>query len=249
MESSSSNSDISLAIKCLELCSALKDKDCNFSFQLKLGSGFNFALKSSKGVEPKAKPRRSPSYLKRQHRRHQVFLQKKTGSLPDGGAEDKRHIQPDEYCQPVLGPKPPSQPPTRSPPPPIPPVPPPPPPLPPSSARPSRLIKVIGRSDCNRASFQQLDGGGENEVKGGEDGGEETTGPGEVNDQVLTEADFEGDESEYSDISEDIDWEEIDRQYEERRLPGLSYDDFLKTVPRIAKLNKYQSDEDCDSDY
>ena len=95
-----------------------------------------------------------------------------------------------------------------------------------------------------------LDGGGESEVKGGEDGGEETTGPGEVNDQVLTdtEADFEGDESEFSDIS-DIDWEEIDRQYEERRLPGQSYEDFLKTVPRIAKLNKYQSDKDCDSDY
>ena len=88
-----------------------------------------------------------------------------------------------------------------------------------------------------------MDGGGKSEVKGGEDGGEETTGPGEVNDQVLTdtEADFEGDESEYS----DIDWEEIDRQYEERRLPGQSYEDFLKTVPR---LNKYQCDEDCDSD-
>ena len=66
---------------------------------------------------------------------------------------------------------------------------------------------------------------------------------GEVNNQVLTatEAVFEGDESEYS----DIDWEEIDRQYEERRLPGQSYEDFLKTVPKIAELNKY---ENCDSD-
>ena len=253
MKSSSSNSDISLAIKCIELCSALKDKDCNFSFQLKLGSGFNFALKSSKGVEPKAKPKRSPSYLKRQHRRHQVFLQKKTGSLPDGGDEDKRHIQPDEYCQPVLGPKPPSQPPTRSPPPPIPPVPPPPPPLPPSSARPSRLIKVIGRPDSNRASFLQLDGGGGYEAKGGEDGGGRSTGPGEGNGQVLpaTGAVFEGDESKYSDSDSDsglIDWEKIDRQYEEQRLvtPGLSYQDFLKTVPELVELENCTSDSYSD---
>ena len=91
MESSSSNSDISLAIKCLELCSALKDKDCNFSFQLRLGSGFNFSLKSEKGVETKAKTRRSPSYLKRQHRRHQEFLQKK--SVSDGTVAEKRHKQ------------------------------------------------------------------------------------------------------------------------------------------------------------
>ena len=92
-----------------------------------------------------------------------------------------------------------------------------------------------------------MDGGGESEVKGGEDGGEETTGPGEVNDQVLTdtEGDFEGDESEYS----DIDWEEIDRQYEEQRLvTGLSYQDFLNTVPKLVELKKY---ENCtsDSDY
>ena len=71
---------------------------------------------------------------------------------------------------------------------------------------------------------------------------------GEVNDQVLTATGtvFEGDESEYSDIESLIDWEEIHRQYEEQRLvTGLSYQDFLKTVPKIAALNKY---ENCDSD-
>ena len=71
---------------------------------------------------------------------------------------------------------------------------------------------------------------------------------GEVNNQVLTatEAVFEGDESEYSDSVSEIDWEEIDRQYEEQRpVMGLSYQDFLKTVPR---LNEYQCDEDSDSD-
>ena len=84
------------------------------------------------------------------------------------------------------------------------------------------MVRVIRRSDGPQVSFQQLDGGGESEVKGAEDVGEGTTGPGEVNDQVLTdpEADFEGsetyrDESECSEISQ-IDWEEIDRQFEEK---------------------------------
>ena len=79
------------------------------------------------------------------------------------------------------------------------------------------MVRVIRRSDGPQVSFQQLDGGGESKVKGAEDVGEGTTGPGEVNNQVLTdtEADFEGYESEYSDIS-DIDWEEIGRKFEER---------------------------------
>ena len=105
-----------------------------------------------------------------------------------------------------------------------------------------------------------MDGGGEREVKGGDDAGEGLTGPGEVNDQVLTdtEADFEGSQSEYSDMESSIDWKEIDRQYEERRLPGQPFDDFIKTVPKIARLNKWLaladnnvvlSDEDCKSDY
>ena len=121
------------------------------------------------------------------------------------------------------------------------------------------MVRFIRRSDGPRVSFQQLDGGGEREVKGGDDAGEGATGPGEVNDQVLTdtEADFEGSQSEYSDMESSIYWEEIDRQYEERRLPGQSFDDFLKTVPKIARLNKwladvsnkYLSDEDCESDY
>ena len=64
---------------------------------------------------------------------------------------------------------------------------------------------------------------------------------GEVNDQVLTATGtvFEGDESEYSDIESLIDWEEIHRQYEEQRLvTGLSYQDFLKTVPKIAAFEQ-----------
>ena len=260
MDASSSDSEISLAKKCLELCSTLTDKDSNFSFQLRLGSGFNFSLKSGKDAKPRAKTRRSPSYLNRQHRRHQEFLKKKSEST-DGAAAEKRQGQQDKgettavsnSCKSLPCPKPPSQPPPRPPPPP-----PPPPPLPPPS---SRLVRFIRRSDGPRVSFQQLDGGGEREVKGGDDAGEGATGPGEVNDQVLTdtEADFEGSQSEYSDMESSIDWEEIDRQYEERRLPGQSFDDFLIDMARDGDerlnkwladaTNKYLSDEDCDSDY
>jgi hypothetical protein len=144
--------------------------------------------------------------------------------------------------------------------------------LPSSSARPSRLIKVIGRSDRNRFSFQQLDGGGEHEAKGGEDGGGRSTGPGEGNDQVLPATGavferqepgsymvFEGDEleimrkviheSEWSDSESGlIDWGKIDRQYEEQRrvTPGLSYQDFLKTVPELVELENCTSDSDSD---
>ena len=79
---------------------------------------------------------------------------------------------------------------------------------------------------------------------------------------------FEGDEleimrkviheSEWSDSESGlIDWGKIDRQYEEQRrvTPGLSYQDFLKTVPElvadIEELKKYEnctSDSDSDSD-
>jgi hypothetical protein len=123
--------------------------------------------------------------------------------------------------------------------------------LPSSSARPSRLIKVIGRSDRNRFSFQQLDGGGEHEAKGGEDEGGRSTN------QVLPATGaymvFEGDEleimrkvihddeSESSDCECDlIDWKKIDRQYKEKRLVtlGLRYQDFLKTVPELGKLKQ-----------
>ena len=55
--------------------------------------------------------------------------------------------------------------------------------------------------------------------------GEGVTGPEEVHDQDLTGPgdDFEGSET-YRDESEcsEIDWEEIDRRFEEKGLPGQS---------------------------
>ena len=96
---------------------------------------------------------------------------------------------------------------------------------PPPSGRPSRLVRVIRRSDGHRVSFLQLDGVKESEVKGGGDVGEGVNGPKEVHDQDLTGTgdDFEGSET-YRDESEcsEIDWEEIDRRFEEKGLPGQS---------------------------
>ena len=69
----------SLVNQCLEICSALKDKGCKFSLSLRLGSSFNFSLSSEGCSPPEAtqKPRRSPSYLRRQTLRRAAFLERK----------------------------------------------------------------------------------------------------------------------------------------------------------------------------
>merc|ERR1711934_880067 len=69
----------SLVNQCFEMCSALKDKGCKFSLSLKLGSSFNFSLSSEGCSPPEAtqKPRRSPSYLRRQTLRRAAFQERK----------------------------------------------------------------------------------------------------------------------------------------------------------------------------
>ena len=63
----------SLVNQCLEMCSG-----CKFSLSLRLGSSFNFSL-SSEGCSPETakRPRRAPSYLRRQNRRRAAFLERK----------------------------------------------------------------------------------------------------------------------------------------------------------------------------
>jgi len=79
----SEDSDQSLVKKCFEFCSALTDKGCKYSFSLKLGQSFNFSLKSEQGAPPKAKTKRSQSYLRRQHRRREDFLRRRSGFSPE----------------------------------------------------------------------------------------------------------------------------------------------------------------------
>ena len=81
---------------------------------MKLGQSFNFSLKSEKGAPPKAKPKRSPSYLRRQLRRREDFLKKRSGSSLENVDAAPRHTQPvqneeaavDNSCQLDLCPRP-----------------------------------------------------------------------------------------------------------------------------------------------
>ena len=79
----SKDSDQSLVKKCFEFCSTLTDKGCKYSFSLKLGQSFNFSLTSEQGAPPKAKTKRSQSYLRRQQRRREDFLRKRSGFSPE----------------------------------------------------------------------------------------------------------------------------------------------------------------------
>ena len=69
----------SLVNQCFEICSALKDKGCRFSLSLRLGTSFNLSLSSEgcSGPEATQRPRRSPSYLRRQTLRRAAFLERK----------------------------------------------------------------------------------------------------------------------------------------------------------------------------
>ena len=89
-------SDQFLVEKCFAFCRALEDRGCSYSFSLRLGQSFNFSLKSEKGVSPKPKPKRSPSYLRRQIRRRQDFLQKKSVPSPRNIDAVPRHNQPSQ---------------------------------------------------------------------------------------------------------------------------------------------------------
>ena len=89
-------SDQFLVEKCFAFCTALEDRGCSYSFSLRLGQSFNFSLKSEKSAPPKPKPKRSPSYLRRQIRRRQDFLQKKSVPSPRNIDAVPRHNQPSQ---------------------------------------------------------------------------------------------------------------------------------------------------------
>jgi len=161
----------SLVNQCLEMCSALKDKGCKFSLSLRLGSSFNFSLSSEGCSPPEAtqKPRRSPSYLRRQTLRRAAFLQRKkkpplaeetasTGNdnnvcrqegsdlldkkvASSGQTAQKEDETVDKDCPLNLNP-----------------TPPPPPPPPPPPAVPTRRLVTVTKDRASRSSFCQLDG-------------------------------------------------------------------------------------------
>ena len=74
-------SDSSLTNKCLDLCHALAGQGKVFKFSLTIGSTFTFSLDSreDKEILPKRK-RKSPSTLRRNAKRKEDFLKKKSTS-------------------------------------------------------------------------------------------------------------------------------------------------------------------------
>ena len=107
-DSTSSMSDLdykSLVNQCLEICSALKDRGCQFSLSLRLGSRLNFSL-SSEVSNPKATKKRSPSYFRRQIRRRAAFLERNkksamadqaTSLTPNKDAKTKMYTIQEKY--------------------------------------------------------------------------------------------------------------------------------------------------------
>ena len=72
-------SDPILATKCLDFCQALTSQGVAFNFSLAIGSTFSFSLDSREGKETmSARSKKSPSALKRNAKRRQEFLMKKS---------------------------------------------------------------------------------------------------------------------------------------------------------------------------
>ena len=74
-------SDFPLVNKCLELCHALAGQGKVFKFSLTIGSSFTFFLDSREDKEvPPTRKRKSPSTLRRNAKRKEDFLKKKSTS-------------------------------------------------------------------------------------------------------------------------------------------------------------------------
>ena len=79
MAAPSSGEDTSLATKCMDFCHALAIQGKMFKFSLSIGSTFSFSLDSREGKETmSARSKKSPSALKRNAKRRQEFLMKKS---------------------------------------------------------------------------------------------------------------------------------------------------------------------------
>ena len=75
-------SDFPLVIKCLELCHALAGQGKAFRFSLTIGSTFTFSLDSREGKKTPlpSRKKKSPSTLRRNAKRKEDFLKKKSSS-------------------------------------------------------------------------------------------------------------------------------------------------------------------------
>ena len=87
-------SDSSLANKCLDLCLALAGQGKAFRFSLTIGSTFTFSLDSREGKETPlpSRKKKSPSTLRRNAKRKEDFLKKKSTSASASGLESNQEL-------------------------------------------------------------------------------------------------------------------------------------------------------------
>ena len=87
-------SDSSLANKCLDLCLALAGQGKAFRFSLTIGSTFTFSLDSREGKETAlpSRKKKSPSTLRRNAKRKEDFLKKKSTSASATGLESNQEL-------------------------------------------------------------------------------------------------------------------------------------------------------------
>ena len=87
----SNGEDSTLAIKCMDFCHALASQGMAFSFSLSVGSGFSFSLDArekkkatSVATEEVKKKKLSPSKVRRNAKRRQEFLKRKSETSDKG---------------------------------------------------------------------------------------------------------------------------------------------------------------------
>ena len=81
MAAPSSGEDSSLATKCMDFCHTLASHGKDFQFSLTIGTTFTFSLDTREGKKTMpARSKKSPSVLKRNAKRRQEFMMKKSQS-------------------------------------------------------------------------------------------------------------------------------------------------------------------------
>ena len=90
MSAAMRNDDPALVTKCLDFCQALTNMGQTFNISLSIGSSFSFSLDTRRTTFHEAvtrKKRVSPSRLRRNQRRKEEFLKRKTDPSPDKESE------------------------------------------------------------------------------------------------------------------------------------------------------------------
>ena len=100
MTALSSGVDSSLATKCMDFCHALANQGKKFKFSLSIGSTFTFSLDTREGKETlPARSKKSPSTLKRNAKRRQEILKKKSEPVLTGMESNQKPIEKDDAFQ------------------------------------------------------------------------------------------------------------------------------------------------------